>query len=255
MRTKTLALTALLGALSSAAVMAQNVYSINAVGYVQVTVPANSYSILTDPLTNGVSNAISNVVNNSTGAYNKAIVSFFTPAGGYVIDDALPYSSAGGKGKTTNPDGWSANGVEVANPGVGFWFQNTSSSPMTITFVGSVPTGTLTQTIAGPAMYNLIGSIVPVYGDLQTTAPLLLDNYHINDILYMYDPVSTYNTGGGSIGGIYDALPTSGKAHGVPGTYNNNWSPTDATTYTPTQGFWYYNSGASITWTETFSIN
>jgi len=67
--------------------------------------------------------------------------------------------------------------------------------------------------------------------------------------------VATYNTGGSSFGGIYDALPTTGKAHGVAGTYNNNWSPSDAMTYAPTQGFWYYNSGAAITWTETFSIN
>jgi hypothetical protein len=138
---------------------------------------------------------------------------------------------------------------------VGFWFQNTSANPMTITFVGSVPTGTLVNTIAAGPSYNLIGSIVPVYGDLQTTAPLLLDNYHIGDILYMYDPVSQYTVGGSSIGGTYDADPTSGKGKGVVGTYNNNWSPSDAITYTPTQGFWYYNSGAAITWTETFSIN
>ncbi len=52
MRTKTLALSAILGALGTAAALAQstNVYSINSVGYINTTFPASSYTILTCPL-------------------------------------------------------------------------------------------------------------------------------------------------------------------------------------------------------------
>jgi hypothetical protein len=50
MRTKTLALSAVLGMLGSASLVAQNnVYSINAVGYINVTMPPG-YSIVTCPL-------------------------------------------------------------------------------------------------------------------------------------------------------------------------------------------------------------
>jgi hypothetical protein len=64
MRTKTLALSTILSALGAASVVAQNnVYSLNAVGYINVSCPPG-YSILTCPLIVGVDNSVSPGITN-----------------------------------------------------------------------------------------------------------------------------------------------------------------------------------------------
>jgi hypothetical protein len=264
MRTKTLALSALLGLIGAASAVAQtNVYSLNAVGYVNVTIPANSYSIITCPLFAGVdsvtggTNTVNMLMNNGAGApggagsLNGCFAYFFTPSGGYVTDQAEAIGT--GKGKTSHTNGWTLNGVEQLVPGVACWFQ-TAASPVTFTFVGQVPQGSLTNTLY-PG-YNLVASAVPVSGDLQSNTVTHLINYNIGDAVYMYDPVATYTYNPGtSIGGIYEAVPSTGKGKGK--GYNFNWSPGDALTYNVTQGFWYFNSSLStpIQWVENFSIN
>src|SRR2546423_31817 len=60
MRTKTLLLTAVLGAAGIATSLAQSVYSINAVGYVNLTVPIG-YSMIANPL-NAPTNTLSNLI-------------------------------------------------------------------------------------------------------------------------------------------------------------------------------------------------
>jgi len=265
MRTKTLALTAMLSMLGGASVMAQNVYSINAVGYVQVTVPAGQIEILTDPLTNSVNNTVGTILNNSSGALTGSTVWFFLPgepsniAGyPYSSDTALAYAAGGGKGKTTNPNGWGNAGTNIANPGTAFWFAAPASSAMTLTFVGSVPTGTLVTDLA-PG-FNLTASTVPLYGDLMTTASMGLNTvYGSGDSAEMFDPtVNNYPSPPSGIGGVYDTYPSTGKHSGA--GYNNNWgsggTPIDPTTYAPTQGFWWNNNQSTTeVWTQTFSIN
>ena len=63
MRTKTLALSALLGALGTAGALAQNVYSLNAVGYINVTL-APGYNIVTCPLIVSPTNTVANLFPN-----------------------------------------------------------------------------------------------------------------------------------------------------------------------------------------------
>src|SRR5688572_21786285 len=50
MRTKTLLLTAALAAAGLTSSMAQSVFSVNAVGFVNVTVPASAFALLANPL-------------------------------------------------------------------------------------------------------------------------------------------------------------------------------------------------------------
>jgi hypothetical protein len=100
--------------------------------------------------------------------------------------------------------------------------------------------------------YNLIASAVPVSGDLQSNSITAFTNYNQGDAFYMYDPTAKYANSG--IGGTYKIAPSSGKGKGT--GYNNNFAPSDAMTFAPTQGFWYFNSKTSpIQWVENFSIN
>lgn len=234
--------------LGSVSVIAQtNVYSLNAVGYTTVTIPAGDFSIIACPLIVTPDNTVSTLMNNSNGSLTLSHVYFYSPANGYSIDDAL--TIGGKKGQTSNPNGWGQNGTNVLAPGVACWFQNNTANPVSFTFVGQVPTGSLTNTIA-PG-YNLISSAVPMTGDLQTNSISALTNYNVGDILYMYDPVQAYSAG---IGGVYDVVANTGKH---PGTgYNNNWSPGDAQIFNVTQGFWYFNAtNFSFNWVENFTVN
>lgn len=263
MRTKTLALSALLTTVCSASLFAQsNVYSLNAVGYTTIQVPPKDLAIFTcpvitynDPVT-GVPNTVNILLNNGAGGpfgaggLNGSVVYFFVagtgPGSGYSTDDAVAIGTK--KGQTSNTNGWAENGTNVMAPGVGCWFQNGTTNTLQFTFVGTVPQGSLTNSLQ--AGLNLIGSAVPTYGDLQTNSITGFTNYNIGDVFYMYDPIQAYS---GGVGGTYEVVASTGKHPGL--GYHNNFAPGDATTFNVTQGFWYFNNGAAFNWIENFSVN
>lgn len=151
MRTKTVLLTTLLGAASIATSVAQTVYSVNAVGYVNVTVKAGAFALLANPLnqpTNSLAavlpdvpaNTIVYVYNQTTGQFDQA---------------------------TKRATSWSGTAATaILNPGTGFFLKNAGATDMSITFVGEVPQGTALE-VKYPAGFSLIGSIVPQAGDLE----------------------------------------------------------------------------------------
>jgi len=155
MRTKTLILSALLGLAGSASLMAQtNVYSLNAVGYVNVTIPANSFKMIANPL-----NTTNNTLNNLMPYNNGAI-----PAGTQVYK--YPYGGPSPASGTATMDEfdlvWSPN-LNFA-PGEGAFIKNNSGSPITLTFVGEVMQGSLSNSL--PTGYAMRGSMVPQQGTL-----------------------------------------------------------------------------------------
>jgi hypothetical protein len=246
MRTKTLALSALLGMLSSASLMAQstNVYSLNAVGYINTTFPAQSYTILTCPLiagvdANGVTNSLNVVLNNTNNngaAYKHATV--FQMAGGiYTVTEA-------GVGTAANASGWAGGGSDVTlNPGQAVFFYNSTTAAMSATFVGTVPQGSLTNTLT-PG-YNLVGSIVPTSGDLSSNSIMAATFMVKHDFVFTYDP-----TNGGY--GPKDAIVAPGVGSG----YNNEWTAGDPIIDQVSYGFFYWNNQATNeTWVENFSVN
>jgi hypothetical protein len=263
MRTKTLALSALLTLVGSASVMAQatNVYSLNAVGYVTVTIPANALSIIACPLQASPDNTLNTIMNNGngTGSYTGPLTGCsvtFVTAGenpSYSSDTAAVVGNNAKLGQTQNTNGWLEDGVLALNPGAACWFDNPTASPVTLTFVGQVPQGSLTNHIV-PG-YGLYSSAVPTSGDLESNSITALTGYTVGDDVYMYDPTNKYaNSIAGSIGGTYTTSVSTGKNKGT--GYNNNWNPGDPTTYAPSQGFYYFNSTATTyTWVENFSIN
>jgi hypothetical protein len=247
MRTKTMLLSALLGALGSVSVMAQtNVYSLNAVGYINVTITPG-FNMISCPLIETPDNTVGTVLNNANSNYNGASVYFWFPTATppqYSEDTA----QEGGKFGTTNADGWFFNGTNVAAPGVGFWFDSPVSN--TITFVGTVPTGPITNTLV-PG-FNLVGSVVPMSGDLISNSLSALTNYNVpNPSLGTGgDNVYTYNSSNTPVYAEYSTA--SGKFAGF--GYSNNWvSPGDPILPFVGEGFWY-DAYATIQWVENYSV-
>jgi len=228
-------LAAALTALGSAAVMAQtNVYSLNAVGYVNVTLYPG-FNMVADQLQSGT-NTIGSLINDATGQYDHMVVFKWTGTG-FQSDTANSAVS-------TFADNWLANGVITLNPGEAAWIKWTNTTPATLTFVGTVPQGTLNTTIAGNASFSMISSQVPQGGDLATD--LGFTNFNQGDTMYVFAgsnqsyKVYNYNTNTGNSGYLQNFTGGTGDPILAVG-----------------QGFWYKTGvGAPLTtWSRTFSVN
>jgi hypothetical protein len=276
MRTKTLALSAFLGLLGAASAIAQtNVYSINAVGYINVTLYPG-YNLITCPLTCSPDNTIATLFPNKGGAnqgqyqigsgrsLNGATISQWVngpggPSGhsGYLTSDSADDSQT---------SGWAQGGTIPVSPGAAIWFFNPvaiGGSNMLATFVGTVPqatNGPLTNTLYNG--YNLVGSMVPVSGDLVTnsiagigtnaTVPVgnLAFGPQSGDAIFVYDPTPNGGGGqGGYVGGTGGNFTVD--RHG-----NGTWTTPDPATVNVTEGFWYLSANATTNnWIENFTIN
>jgi hypothetical protein len=179
MRTKTLLLIAAVSAVGAATSMAQ-VYSVNAVGYVNKTIPANGYAMISNPLT-----AATNTVDALfAGVPNGTQVYKYTPGTGYT------------SGAYDDLDGsFGAFGSTQVLPGEGVFVRNGTANPLTVTFVGEVPQGTLT--IPMVAGFQIVSSKVPQAG---TAAELnfpskAADGLTAGDQVYRFNPTSqSYDT-------------------------------------------------------------
>jgi len=165
MRTKTLLLTAALAAAGALSSMAQsNVYSLNIVGYVNLSL-TNGFNCVANPLDSG-SNTIQNVF--STNLPNGSVVYKFS-AGGFNNSYAFARGSWSGDA-SLNP----GESVMVLVPSV-----------TTVTTVGNVLTGTNSNPnlVTG---YSLIASQVPLSGAVQTTLGYTPTT---GDVVYTWDAI------------------------------------------------------------------
>jgi len=229
-------LAAALTAIGSAAVMAQtNVYSLNAVGYINVTLYPG-FNLVADQLQSGT-NTIGSLINDATGQYDKMVVFKWTGSG-FQSDTASSPTS-------TYADNWLNNGVITMNPGEAAWIKNPNGTNMTLTFVGTVPQGTLTTTIAGPSAFSMISSQVPQAGDLATN--LGFTNFNQGDTIYVFnDATSKYQ--------VFNYNTNTGNS----GYLQNFTGGTGDPVLTVGQGFWYKTGAsapASTAWTVNFSVN
>ena len=156
MRTKTLLLTAALSAAGVATSMAQ-VFSVNAVGYVNTVVPAKGLALISNPLDAGANNNITTLFTDAAKA-----------SGGIQVYKFVPGPTPSYKIFSYDPDFDAWDRVDAATetvlPGEGVFVRNPSANPMTITFVGEVKQGTLTTTI--PQGLSIVSSQVPQEGTL-----------------------------------------------------------------------------------------
>jgi len=217
-------LSALLGTLGSVSVMAQtNVYSINAVGYINITLYPG-FNIISCPLIASPDNTENTLLNTSAGTYaGDSLYYFNATSGTYTIVSARATA-------------WNDGGTNQLNPGVGVWFNNVATTNVTVTFVGTVPTGPYTNNIL-PG-FNLVGSVVPMSGDLLTNSLSLMTNVAAGDAAYVFNPATQ---------GF--AISSSRSA----GHWNAN--PGDPIMAYVGEGFFYNNtSGTTEPWIEDYIV-
>jgi hypothetical protein len=177
MRTKTLLLTAALSAAGIATSMAQ-VYSVNAVGYVNTTL-VPGFNLISNPLNNTTGNTIQNLFGTGVqGAIPQGLLVYhfdpttdqFVSAGYDDIDQAfLP----------------AANAATVINPGTGVFVFVPGTANLTVTFVGEVPQGAASNQdlVQG---FSIKGSTVPQAGPITT----LQFPAAQGDIIYEWNPTT-----------------------------------------------------------------
>ena len=222
MRTKALILSAALVAAGVASSMAQsNVYSLNVVGYVNVTIPANSFAMLSNPLL-GTSNDYNSLLTGFPITTTK--VYEWDPVGAqYVI-------------YTKRAAGFSGYDGHAVNPGVGFFVQNTSANPITNTFVGTVLQGTNSISYLSGGAFSAIASPAPLSGGIETTLGVPAVN---GDKLYQWDVV--------------------GQQYVIVTRRATAWSGGEpqigvSANLGPAEGF-FYTSTAGGTWNQTFTVH
>jgi hypothetical protein len=150
MRTKVLLLTAALGVAGIASSMAQTVYSVNIVGYINKTVP-NGLSLFANQLNHTPDNRVETVIGIPNGTVR--ISKFNAAAGNFQV--AVYDTDAGG---WSNPDNI------TLNPGQGAYIDNVTGAPLPLTFVGEVQ---LTSSINVHNGLDIYSSVLPQAGDLN----------------------------------------------------------------------------------------
>jgi hypothetical protein len=211
MRTKALLLTAAVLSAGLAASVAQSVYSVNAVGYVNLNLPAN-FSLIANPL-NGTNNNLSTVL--PVVPDQSQVLTW--DAANQRFNDASVYF--GGFGWV--PDGSLA-------PGQGAFLFLPSAT--TVTFVGEVPQGNLTNNI--PANFGLLSHMVPQAIGLDAANLPAQDQ----DQVLFWDRANQR---------FEDAFVYFGGF---------GWVPSDPVPDVA-EGFFYFNAGTARSWGRTFNVN
>lgn len=194
--------------------MAQNVYSLNVVGYVNVTVTPG-YTLCANQLitdTNGIGEVLPNPPDN---AY---VLTF-------VNSDYNADQSQGGAWYDANSGNPSTTQLP---PGVG-WFYSNPGSTTTLTLVGTVPQGT--GTINLNAGYTLIGTYTPQVLVLDPTNgfPLPDNTYCLTfDNLVTHDYVAAQSQGGAwydaNSGNPETVAPAVGQGYFINAPSAASWS-------------------------------
>lgn len=235
MRTKTLLLTAAIVAAGAAGSIAQSVYSVNAVGYVNVTL-LPGFNLISNPL-NGTNNVIGTIM---PTAPNGASVSRWSVANQGFLPSDTYFEIAPGDPANGWYDAGFAVSTTVINPGQGFFIQNPGAST-TITFVGEVPQGSLSNPIG--ANFGFYSSIVP-----QSTDLLSIGFPGVNGL--------TYTTWNAASQGYGSSLTYFEIAPGDPanGFYDGSFNLTPAVPAVA-QGFLVFNPSGAASWNRTFTVN
>lgn len=188
MRTKILLASAAALALGLATSNAQ-VYSANVVGYVQLQL-TNGFNMICNPLDldgTGTNNTIQTTLGTQLPSGSAA---YAFANGAFVSPSALFSHGAWGGG---------TNAVNTAlNPGGGIFLSVAGGSPVTVTFIGNVLQGSLSN--AYNAGFNIISSQVPIAGTMQHQlgyAPTAGDSVYVwNALAQAYNtPSSLYSHG------------------------------------------------------------
>lgn len=181
MRTKTLLLAAVLSAAGVATSLAQ-VFSVNVVGYIQLSVPAG-FSMIANQLSNG-GNTLNSVLTTGPGD-GDGIFKFNPTTGGYDSSTFL--------GGSWIPD-------MSFGPGEGGFIS--VGTAKTITLVGSIDGGSHPITV--PKGFAIVSSFLPTSGTLESMSFPAADG----DQVFFYNTTTKSYDSSTSLGGTWIPDPT-----------------------------------------------
>jgi hypothetical protein len=211
MKAKSLLLAGAVVFASAAGAMAQGtVFSVNAVGFVNKTFPAGKFTLAANPL---------------VAADNSAQSLFASAPAGTQI---FKFNPTSGSFETASLGifGW-VNGTLSLVPGEGFFVKNGSASDFTVTFVGNVNQGSLTNSLVSG--FNLVSSQVPQAGLVTTDLGMPTVN---GDQVYRFDSTTGYTTHSLGIFGWVGGEPSVSVGEGF-----------------------FVKKNAAVNWTRSFSVN
>ena len=208
MKTKALLAAGLMMAASAASSLAQTVYSVNAVGFVNVECPSG-FSLIANPL-DAADNTVVGLFPNATSG---TVIFKFNPATGGFFSSTF----------STFLNGWTDPTMNLV-PGEGFFYKNPTGATVTNTFVGNVQQGTLTTSLGSG--FNLVSSQVPQQGLITTDLGLPTDSG--TTVFTFSNAANSYSSFAFSsfLGGWTPSEPTVGVGQGffVKRSAPGNWS-------------------------------
>jgi hypothetical protein len=142
------------------------VYSVNAVGYINLEICPN-FSMIANQLNVDENNLVPDVLGTDVPE-GTTIYKFDSATGLYAIN-------------TFEFGEWSRPDMGLA-PGEGVFIKNPAAEPFTITFVGEVPQGTLTTPV--PEGFSILSSQVPQTGQVDTVLGFPAEE---GDTIYLFD--------------------------------------------------------------------
>jgi hypothetical protein len=221
MRTTTLLRTAALAAAGIATSKAQ-VYSVNAVGYVN-TALVPGFNLISNPLDNKNGNVIQDLFKNITPSIPNALTVYKFVNGSYKVAKYDDLSQAfGGGGETLAVNPLLGEGVFVSVPA--------SAGNLTVTFVGEVPQGNLSVPLVKG--FQIISSPVPQAGDATSLGLKAIAQQ--GDTIYKWDTTTKKY-----VVSKYDDLVGD---FGTPVTFGVGEA-------------FFFNSASAKAWTRTFNVN
>jgi hypothetical protein len=231
MRIKALVLTAALAVAGAATTEAQ-VYSQNAVGYVNVTFPAG-LTIVANPL-NGTNNEMNTVILLPDAMVGASLYRYDPGTGGFAI-----YTYAG------TAAGWfgAPGDPTTLDPGEGVFVQSFVSAPFT--FVGEVMQGALANPLVGAGQLQLVSSQVPQSLALGSSGAAGTLEFAGQDA----DNVYTWDDGTQNYLGPWTYFAGTWFGPGMPAGGPGPVIPVGT-------GFWLQRTmGAANSWDRNFSVN
>jgi hypothetical protein len=197
---------------------AQNVYSLNVVGYVNYTINP-SFNLIANPLS-ATDNHLGQILKLPGTADGSIVLVWDTT----IQDFSATSPTYVGATQTWIPD-------MVLNPGQAVFLLSFNPTPFTNTYVGNVLQGAISAPIA-PA-FNAISSPVPIGGDVS----VVLTGFPAND----GDIATTYDT---TAQDFVNSSSYNGTTH--------VWVP--ALNINIGEGLFYLNTGAAGTWVRNFTV-
>jgi hypothetical protein len=238
MRTKSLFAAAAIVAAGALSVQAQNVYSLNVVGYVNLTLKPG-YNLITPQFKDASGSTQINVI--LTNAPALADGSTF-----FSWDEALQTFTPAANWIGTPPDGpawynadYSALVTDTAPRGKSYFIFNSGAGDATVTLVGEVPQGPNAGTV--PNNYGFLGDFVPTSQEIATNGFPIADGSTVQ----VWDAVAqTYSPALNGIG-----TPPDG-----PAWYNADFSAQVAFAPLVGQGFLHFTTTGSAPWNRNFTV-